>query len=253
MRSAAGDNNVRAFFCNQRAALLPCIRSFARVHNGAVVRCVTLLTAAVLSVSASSTRVFAANQEVQGPVGDRLVLAVNDLPYSQRQVEAYITVKESLRQTSDGSVRSVSAANWDDALTVFAEDMIVLQESQRLGSFQAPADLLAKFSSVVQDKTQRGPALRQTMQRLGVDDAQLGRTLEIVLRVAAFRRSRDRHDVQNGAASQDSGKWLVELTDRAIVRRFEGAAVYVVIEPILGGAAPAAASPKARGKGARER
>lgn len=171
-------------------------------------------------------------------LGDRLIVGINGVPYTQSQIETYIHIKESLRKTMDGNVRVISSANWDDAISVFTEDMIILQESQRLGSFSAPDQALDKYLSVIREKLAKGEALRATFARLGIDDASLGHSLEDVLRVAAFRRSKERQDAQAGEApaARERPKWLVELSSRAVVRRYEGADTYVTTFPNQGSA-----------------
>lgn len=174
------------------------------------------------------------------PLGDRLVLSINNIPYTQRQVEAYISVKESLRK-SDAPVRLIQAGNWMDALTVFSEDMIILQEAQRLGSFQALEQSTDKFEQVVRDKAKNDATFGANLARLGIDDVALTRAIEGVLRVAAFRRSKDRQaqvgtrpDAEDLESQKESRKWLDELVDRAIVRQYQNAESYSVIQPTLG-------------------
>ena len=197
--------------------------------------------AAVFLLTAAAVRPVVARADSVSVIGDRLVLAVNGVPYTQREVEAYVTVKESLRRTEDSGVRLIGSRNWPEALGAFAEDTVVLQEAQRLGSYAAPDQALDKFLGVVREKAQHNADLQATLARLGVDEPTLTRTLEDVLRVAAFRRSKDRQESQasqalgaRGAAhatGKSGGRWLAELTDRAIVRRFQGADAYVVIHP----------------------
>ena len=183
---------------------------------------------------------MAANATAAEPLGDRLVLSINNIPYTQRQVEVYISVKESLRK-SDAPVRLIEAGNWMDALTVFGEDMIIQQEAQRLGSFQALEQSTEKFEQLVRDKTKRDKEFGANLARLGVDDVALTRALEGVLRVAAFRRSKDRQaqvgtrpDAEDIESQKESRKWLDELVERAVVRQYQNAQSYSVIQPTLG-------------------
>jgi hypothetical protein len=196
--------------------------------------CRALCWLAMASVAAAS-HAFA-----QDPVGDRLVLSINNIPYTQRQVEVYISVKEGLRK-SDGPVRLIVAGNWTDALTVFSEDMIIQQEAQRLGSFQSLEQSTEKFEAVVRDKAKRDREFAQNLTRLGVDDLALVRALETVLRVAAFRRSKDRQaqvgtrpDAEDLEAQKESRKWLDDLIDRGVVRHYQNAETFMVIQPSLG-------------------
>lgn len=168
-------------------------------------------------------------------VGDRLVIQVNGVPYTQRQIEIYIHIKETLRKTADGQVRLISAGNWSEAVAVFSEDMLVLQESQRLGSFQAPDQALDKYLAIVREKISKGPSLKSVLDRLGANEQAQGRALEEVLRIAAFRRSKERQEEQSkkpeGATKTGSQKWLEDLKNRAMVRRYDNADVYQIIEP----------------------
>ncbi len=171
-------------------------------------------------------------------VGDRAVLAVNNVTYTQRQIEMYIIVKESLRKnTGIESARVVNAANWNEAVTVFTEDMIVYQEVLRLGGLQTPDQLIEKFVSLIQEKSKKSDVFRSTMTRLGADQVGVTRVLDSVIRVASFRRSKDRQasttdntgeiEDQPGAAPL----WLTEITERSIVRRYEGTNQFVDIAP----------------------
>lgn len=179
------------------------------------------------------------------PIGDRLVVAVNGVGYTQRQAESYVVVKESLRKTADGSARVVDERNWAQALSVFAEDMIVLQEAERLGSFQNEQQLIDKYTAAIRQKMQSGKALADTMMRLGAptpESPAVRRTIELVLRVAAFRRSKDRQapeakDAEAEVAPRPSGarpKWLDELASRAVVRQYQDAERWLVIQPTGG-------------------
>jgi hypothetical protein len=216
------------------------------VHRPSLAR---LLVVCMLALAAAGV------EAADAPLGDRLVLSINNLPYTQRQVEIYIAVKESLRKPATGPdgaaaksapVRLVESRNWGDALTVFAEDMIILQEAQRLGSFQSADQLLTKYDQVVKARIAGDRELRDGLLRLGADEQAVARTLETVLRVAAFRRSRDRQEQISGdkdapeldggsaASGAKSARWLVELQERGVVRRYEGASEYQMIQPQLG-------------------
>ena len=167
-----------------------------------------------------------ARAQSSDPLGDRLIVGVNNVPYTQRQVESYILVKESLRKTEAGPERAIDARSWPQAVAVFSDDMIVLQEAERLGSYQNEGALVAKFRDVVKQKVAQSPPFAAALKRIGLEDLGVTRTLESVLRVAAFRKAKDK-----GAADEKRAKWLGELTDRAVVRFYKGATIYVPISP----------------------
>ena len=172
-------------------------------------------------------------------LGDRLIVAINGVPFTQRQIEIYIHVKESLRKSSSGETRMISAANWRDAISVYTEDMVILQESQRLGSFQTPDQATAKYLAVVRKRIDESATLRATLTRLGAEGAVVNRTLDEVLRIAAFRRSKEtqgdqvkRDRVKDADPKPATSRWLDDLKARAVIRRYQGADVYVDIEPV---------------------
>src|SRR5262249_49257654 len=64
----------------------------------------------------------------QGVLGDRLVTEINNIPYTQRQVETYLFVKEALRKNEPGQgISLVNSSNWQMALDAFSEDMLIQQ------------------------------------------------------------------------------------------------------------------------------
>ncbi len=171
-------------------------------------------------------------------VGDRAVLAINNVTYTQRQIEMYIVVKESLRKnTGIETARVVNAANWNEAVVVFTEDMIIYQEAQRLGGLQAPDQLVERFVSLINEKSKKSDVFRATMSRLGADQVGITRVLDSVIRIAAFRRSKDRQastTETTGEIEEQTGatpEWLTEITERSIVRRYEGTSQFVEIAP----------------------
>jgi hypothetical protein len=134
----------------------------------------------------------------------------------------------------------ISSRNWGEAITVFTEEMMILQEAVRLGSFAAPDQLLDKYNAVIRKKLAQGTALKRTLQRLGVDDLTISRTLDSILRVASYRQNRNRQEAQaavvkKSATVESESKWLTELRGRTNTRVFAGTEVYLEINPIAGG------------------
>jgi hypothetical protein len=180
--------------------------------------------------------------------GDRIVVSINNIPYTQRQIEVYIAVKESLRPSPRGeSVRLVNVQNWKEAIAVFTDDMLILQEATRLGSFQTTDQNFDKYERVVRDKFKKDSGLVATSERLGIDDLTIAKSLETVLRVASYRRSKDRQAVlaKDGESADDelaeeavtkknTARWFRELAERAVIRRYQDATEYLLIQPTAG-------------------
>ena len=174
-------------------------------------------------------------------LGDRLVVAINQVPYSQRQLELYFAVRAGIRNDADQTGLFVDRSNWSASLALFTEDMMILQEAQRLGSFGSVDAMLEKYSAQLRARRAAGGAFAATLKRLGADDQALAHVLENVLRVAAFRRSKNRQEAQalpntTAAAQAQPGvlaKWLVDLSNRAATRTYTGANTFQMIAPAL--------------------
>lgn len=166
-------------------------------------------------------------------LGDRLIIAINDSPYTQRQIETHISVKESLRKGDQ--VRLIRPDDWASAVDVFTEDMIIFQESLRLGSFEPADQLVDRFVGAVQERLAADKGFAANIKRLGVNERELRGALEAVLRIESFRKSKDRQDELAGQvrSTVDEGKesWFADLEQRAVIRLFKDAKIYKKIEP----------------------
>ena len=179
----------------------------------------------------------------QQVLGDRLVVAINSIPYSQRQLELYLTLKQAIRTEKDSPTSTVNANNWKQSLDVFSEDMMVLQEAVRLGSFGAPDQLVDKYNAMLRSKLAHGTTLKNSLERLGVDGLSVARTLDNILRVAGYRQNRNRQESQNQNVKKSSApgtadkevKWLEELRGRSNIRFMAGAKGFQEIYPATGG------------------
>ena len=173
-------------------------------------------------------------------LGDRLVIEINNAPYTRRQVEVYIAIKESLRKDGGTGLKIVNAKNWDVALKVFAWDMLIEQEASRLGSFQPSKKNIEKYLKIVRKRFATDVNLRNTKARLGVDERSVKRTLSTVLRTEAFRSSKDRQAAISGGEGDKKkqkpaiARWLKDLEERSVIRIYKDAMQYRIIQPTLG-------------------
>lgn len=183
--------------------------------------------------SADSTTKLLDSRE--GILGDRLIVSVNNNPYSQREIETYIIVKESVRADVTGPVGLVTAAGWGSALKAFIDDMVVQQEAHRLGSFQPGEQLLKLVREKISKKMESDFAFKSELLRLGVDNKSLLRSIHSVLRVEAYKRSKERQaaaSIRIGDTEEDAGnKWFDDLKQRTMIRTFSGGEIYKRISP----------------------
>lgn len=168
-------------------------------------------------------------------IGDRLILDINGLQYTQRQLESYLLVRAMLLSGSQPA-SVLAAENWGSSLLAFEQAMMIEQEAFRLGGFQ-PSELMIKTSmEIIKKKLGTDSDELRQAQRLGLDDKGMERIVASILRAEGLRRSRQRvmSDASVNKNERRSGEdeWLVDLKRRAIVRRYNGADNYLQISPV---------------------
>lgn len=187
---------------------------------------------------------FGAALRLDGAILDRLVVEINTVPFTQRQIESYVTTKASLIKVSNlqgGDTLVFNAGNWRGVVDLFSDDMVILQEAQRLGSFQPAEAMVAEAVTILKNKSQGPTGFAQAFQRLGLDEPGLARYCGMILRLEAYRRSKNKQSQSGqGKGVGDSGrpKWLQDLTSRSVVRIYRGGDVFQTIEPSYPDAAP---------------
>lgn len=175
-----------------------------------------------------------AQQEI---VGDRLVVELNGVKYTQRQVESYYLVKVMLSQVDGAGFVPITPKTWPQILQMFQEEMILEQEAQRLGSFRPVERIMTQASKVLVQRLRSSGEADNAAKRLGIEGDSLNQVLQIVLRIEAFRQNKQRQLQAEGDASQlvaEVPQWFTELVSRAVFRTFSGAENYVLIQPTLG-------------------
>jgi len=179
-----------------------------------------------------------AQETPPGILGDRVVMEVDHVPYTQRQLELYILFKDILR--GQQPVRKADAENWFGLLEEFRTDMIVNQEAIRLSSFQPSAQMLAKAKEIFSKRRSSDDSIMTSLQRLAVAPGTETDNFVLTLRVEAFRRGKQRQAaIQDGRNSTTMvrtlrfSQWLMDLEERAVVRYFDGSMGYQDIHPTV--------------------
>lgn len=179
-----------------------------------------------------------------GTLGDRVVMEVNGSAFTQRQIELFIVLRSALGDPAKAAPLVVASnENWASVLKVFSEEIIVLQEAQRSGSFLASSKTVETGVALAKENIKRSPVVVARLDSLKPESMEIARYVGWALRSEAFRRSKDRQSDQQPKASDGkptpelnggdgaSKTWKVELIDRAVVRFFEGAKAFIEIDP----------------------
>lgn len=182
---------------------------------------------------------FIAKAEASPAVlGDRIIIEVNNTPYTQRQMELYSLVKQLLLP-NDRPLVLANADTWEGILNDFEDDVVVELEALRLGSFNPSDAAVAKAEEVLNKKITASADARAAREKLKMDRKTSMRVLTSVMRVEAFARSKQKQtSLMNSVLSEEdappvtsSGDWRKDLKARAVSRYFKDAKSYVSISP----------------------
>ena len=177
---------------------------------------------------------FAQNedQRAEAPepaVADRVVVAINNIPYTQVQIESYLNVKESLRDNADSS-QVVNGANWSIAVDAFTNDMMIHQEATKSSGFRPTRESIQKLRARSEKITGSVPQFKEAFERLMLSSNEIESEILRIATVENYRKGKASLSV-NGKNAQAG--WEKELQSRSIVRLFDGAKTWKVIQPRL--------------------
>ena len=127
---------------------------------------------------------------VQAALVDRVVIEVNSIAYTQRQIELFIAVFDAISNEMEQNVRTVGPSNWQEVLNQFESFMLVEQEAHRLGSYLPSNNMIEKGFEIYQEKVKKDAALKEIAERLKANEKSVKKSIISVLRVAAFLRSK---------------------------------------------------------------
>ena len=171
-------------------------------------------------------------------IGDRLVVVVNNFPYTQLQIEAYLDIKEALRDDPAKS-QLVDGTNWRVATPSFVHDMTLYQEANRTAGFRPSKELLAKAMDRVKATIKTQDRYHQRFATLGIDDLILSDHVARILTIESLRKSRSSatskkpgKSATNGSKDAADGQWERDLVARSIVRWFENSDNWVELNPL---------------------
>ena len=160
-------------------------------------------------------------------VADRIVLAINSIPYSQIQIERYINVKETLRDSIEKS-QTVQQVNWDMAINAFVRDMMIHQDATKSSGFRPTKEAIQRLRFKTEKNISQSPTFKNAFDRLGLTRTEIETELLKITTVENYRRGKKSLD--NDEKSSGSS-WEDDLAKRSIVRYFDGAKTWINLEP----------------------
>jgi hypothetical protein len=169
------------------------------------------------------SRALAANKVL----GDRLVLAINNVPYTQLQIETYLNVKEALRGDLDKALPVVKS-NWQEALAAFMLDLTLYQEGTKSSGFRPQREGVQKGYQKVLEALEKSEGYKLRFIQLGLTQSDIKEQLSRILTVENLKRSRAGTDKSKAAVSD----WAHELQKNAIIRWFDKGKEYEEIQPV---------------------
>jgi len=162
-------------------------------------------------------------------LADRVVVAINNIPYTQLQIESYLNVKESLRDNADSS-QVVNETNWPIALDAFTNDMMIHQEATKSSGFRPTKESIQKLRARSEKITGTVPQFKSAFERLMLNSNEVESEILKIATVENYRKGKASLST-NGKNTQVG--WEQELKTRSIVRLFDGAKTWKLIQPRL--------------------
>jgi hypothetical protein len=162
-------------------------------------------------------------------VADRVVVAINNIPYTQLQIESYLNVKESLRDNADSS-QVVNETNWSIALDAFTNDMMIHQEATKSSGFRPTKESIQKLRARSEKITGTVPQFKSAFERLMLNSNEVESEILKIATVENYRKGKA--SLSTTSKNAQVG-WEQELKTRSIIRLFDGAKTWKLIQPRL--------------------
>jgi hypothetical protein len=157
-------------------------------------------------------------------VGDRLVIAINGIPYSQVQIESHLNTKEALRADPSNS-ELVSATNWPLAVKAFIDDTVIYQEAMKGSGNRPRSEVVDKGIQKVEATLQNLNHFRDRFTRLAINQVVIKECVSRILAIENYRKTKS--NAQKSGATTEASKWHTDMIHNTILRWFDGGKDYV--------------------------
>jgi hypothetical protein len=157
---------------------------------------------------------------VNTTVGDRVLLEIENFYFSQRQMEVYYFTKH-LALMDQGDRVAINEKNWSLLLNNYIEDMLIYQETQKIGSFFPSEKMVSSVKLKLFDLSKNDSKVRDEMRKLELSMKEISAVSAIALQVASFRQNKFKNKSNN---------WVDELKKKYVVRLFKGSQKFVPLK-----------------------
>lgn len=156
-------------------------------------------------------------------IGDRLLLEINQHTFTQRELEIHMAIK-SLALKPGSNFLDINETNWLKNLALFKKDMIIFQETRRLGRFQPSEERIQEIAVKVRNQLKNNKKWQSFSRRLGIERLTFLRSISNLIQIEEYRRLKE--------TSKDKN-WLIELENKYVIRTFRNAKTFKKISPNL--------------------
>lgn len=171
--------------------------------------------------------IFGSSSALGNVIADRIIVAINSIPYSQIQIERYINVKESLRDNIEKS-QPVQQSNWELALTAFTTDMMIHQDATKSSGFRPTKEAIQRLRFKCEKNLSQSQTFKTSFDRLGLEREEIETELLKIATVENYKRGKKTLDSDD---KSNLGSWEDELLKRSIIRYLDNAKTWTNIEP----------------------
>ena len=162
-------------------------------------------------------------------VADRVVVEIDRIPYTQRQIEIFHFVKFGVSNSI--SHGAITEQTWNVVVKHFIEAMLIDQSSSVLGLFRPNAKALQQANENFAKRVEVDSVFAKQIDRLALRHRELQKIIIQVFRVESARQSKSselaRSNRGQARFSKANKAWIDGLREKAVIRFYHEAAKYI--------------------------
>lgn len=168
---------------------------------------------------------------------DRLILEIGVNSFTQRQLELYMTLKRTLQDQDPKEVVFINKENWTKSIFEYRDDMILIQEANRLGHGRPSKKILDDAVKYILKVRSVSVSFDTFIKKMGASSQEIKRVLASIFQVRIFSLSKNKakNKHENKIKQLEKHKvWLKDIKSKYAFRFYEGAQYYKSIRPYIG-------------------
>ena len=164
---------------------------------------------------------------------DRLVVEINKINYTQRQLETYMVLRGVLADSASGPFKMIDESNWSENLYEYKDHMVIAGEALRLSSLQPAETLITTLMNAIAQKKDTDLIFSNFLKSFQISDQELLSHVITIARVDSYIKGRTSKTSQTLVESSQfrNSAWFKRLSSRVPFRIYENARNFNKLQP----------------------